>query len=408
MNNVDEILMRKTINFNGRISKEQIKRSIDNTYLINFDVTEKCNLRCEYCGFGPLYSNKGEREQRSLNVNYAYKLIDFVFENFRKNERLAKDRVVYIGFYGGEPLLCMDLIKKIVEYAEISRDLSISLRFALTTNGTLLKKHAAYLVQNNFRLLLSLDGNKIHNSYRVYPNGKESFDVVKSNIDFLQRNYTSYFKSQVHFNSVIHRRNDVSAVKEFISIEYDKIPATPSVSETGVEECMVNEFKNICKESRSDISINNVYKYIKQMDGVVYANYSDLIFTKSQNESRYPTATCIPFSKKIHMSVDGLLFPCEKTSRNYKFGCVTEEGVQIFYEDIVKEVNKRYDEIQKLCNACEQKLFCQLCIFSALEPAELTKCPNFSKEVISEGVFLEKFRNDPKLYKYLIDEYYVF
>ena len=407
MNIQKGVLLKNDMNLSGRITKEHIKKSIDDTYIINFDVTERCNLSCEYCAFGPLYSNKGVRLQRNLNVNYAYRLIDFVFEKFEKKERLYNDRVLFIGFYGGEPLMCMDLIKNIVDYAEAHCKSNIQLRFSLTTNGILLKKHAAYLELKNFRLLISIDGNKEHNRLRLFPSGKESFEVVKSNIDYLQNNYPNYFINQVYFNSVIHQKNSVSEVKDFIYKQYAKIPSTPSVTESGIEECKINDFKEIFREADKFISNNFVYKYIKNYHTTIYSNYSDILVNRKREKTYCPTATCVPFYKKIHMSVDGLIYPCERTSRNFKFGQVSEDEVVINYDEIVQKVNEKYNQIQNLCDVCERKLYCQLCIFTSQELDKPIKCSNFSSVQIDNSVFVEKLENNPELFKYLIEDYYV-
>lgn len=43
----------------------------------------------------------------------------------------------------------------------------VNFQYNMTTNGVLLHKHIDYLVENGFRLLISLDGDKINHSYRI-------------------------------------------------------------------------------------------------------------------------------------------------------------------------------------------------------------------------------------------------
>jgi len=73
----------------------------------------------------------------------------------------------------------------------------------MTTNAVLLDKYMAFLVENEFEMLISLDGNRYNDSYRMFKTGKTSFDKVVANVDRLYTKYPSYFKDKVNFNSVL-------------------------------------------------------------------------------------------------------------------------------------------------------------------------------------------------------------
>lgn len=393
------------VNLSGRLTEQHINNSLSNIYNITFDITEKCDLNCSYCAFGPLYKDKGNRQARNLDVRKAYKLIDFVHEKLKNKNGLDNKRLLFIGFYGGEPLLCIDIIKAIVSYIE-SKDFDKSIiKYTITTNATNLKKHANYLVNKNFKLLLSLDGDRKGNSYIVYKNGKESFDTVIDNIEFIQKKYPIYFQERVDFNSVIHQQNDVKTVVEFIQKKFNKVPRTPGVTESGIEDCKQDEFDGLVRKN-NQLDKDAVYKFIKGTSKTVFENYSDL-FAKESIKRYYPTATCVPFSKKIHMTVDGKLYPCERTSRNLVMGEVSLSGVTIFYEQIINEINQIFDKIEPLCNKCDRQLFCQQCILRIDNSDSKFKCPDFSMGKLNEQVFFDKFQSTPELYKYFIEDYYV-
>lgn len=68
-------------------------------------VTQNCNLRCEYCVYSGSYINRVHTNKR-MSFETAVKTIDFLAaHSLNCNE-------VSIGFYGGEPLLEIELIKK--------------------------------------------------------------------------------------------------------------------------------------------------------------------------------------------------------------------------------------------------------------------------------------------------------
>lgn len=74
-------------------------------------VTQNCNLRCKYCIYSGSYVNRTHTKKR-MSFEIAKQAVDFYFAH-----NINKDAGV-ISFYGGEPLLEMELIKKIVVYSE--------------------------------------------------------------------------------------------------------------------------------------------------------------------------------------------------------------------------------------------------------------------------------------------------
>ncbi|MEI6613449.1 MAG: radical SAM protein, partial [Chrysiogenales bacterium] len=108
---------------------------------ITLVLTERCNFSCPYC--------PQHRGKKTLKIKAITAFLDFL------QPRLAKE--VWLGFYGGEPLLCWPLIEKTVAYAE--NKYKNGFRFTLTTNGSLLKKeHILFFKENQFELVLSYDG----------------------------------------------------------------------------------------------------------------------------------------------------------------------------------------------------------------------------------------------------------
>lgn len=49
-----------------------------NTPQITFEITECCNLRCLYCGYGKLYADKDPRSGRNLPVKNAISFLSFL------------------------------------------------------------------------------------------------------------------------------------------------------------------------------------------------------------------------------------------------------------------------------------------------------------------------------------------
>lgn len=55
-----------------------IIKELANTPQITFEITDACNLKCEYCGYGKFYSDYDERKLTNLPPQKAKFLLDFL------------------------------------------------------------------------------------------------------------------------------------------------------------------------------------------------------------------------------------------------------------------------------------------------------------------------------------------
>lgn len=60
------------------LTANQIITALANTPQITFEVTDVCNLRCEYCAYGKLYSDYDKREGKMLSIETAKSFIDYM------------------------------------------------------------------------------------------------------------------------------------------------------------------------------------------------------------------------------------------------------------------------------------------------------------------------------------------
>jgi len=76
-------------------------------------------------------------------------------------------------------------------------------KFNMTINGTLLNKEKIkFLVQNQFSILISIDGPKeIHDRYRVFKNGKGTFNCLIKNLRSMKSMYPEYYNRSFLFLS---------------------------------------------------------------------------------------------------------------------------------------------------------------------------------------------------------------
>lgn len=126
--------------------------------------TGKCNLRCEYCFVYKFYEDQPEEVMTEDTANH---LLNFASRHLRRGGR--------IWFFGAEPFCGFDIIKYTVEKAVAT---PLQIQFGATTNCTLIdEEKVKFMAKHSFGVLCSLDLSKErHNKYRVYPDGRGSWD----------------------------------------------------------------------------------------------------------------------------------------------------------------------------------------------------------------------------------------
>ncbi len=199
------------------IDAEIVKENLRATPQISFEVTERCNLKCEYCGYGELYSGYEDRIGRDLPLESAKSFIAYIM---KLKESASSNRLVTstaVTFYGGEPLLNFEFIKEIVKYIDQFKSIYTQFIFNMTTNAVLLDKHIEYLVENRFFIAISLDGDETQNSFRRFPNGESTYGKIVGNVMMLKEEFPDYYNDYVSFVAVLHSKN--SKKKWRISLE---------------------------------------------------------------------------------------------------------------------------------------------------------------------------------------------
>lgn len=364
----------------SKLVPQNIQSELANLKQITFEVTENCNLRCQYCGLGSYYSSEAKEELAYLDVSKATAIIDYLLNVFRSKANYSENRTVTLSFYGGEPLLNTPLIEKVINYAENSKARGISFRYSMTTNAMLLDKHMDMLVAKNFNLLISLDGNRIHHSYRTTKMGENSFTKVIQSINLLRRKYPDFFKKNVNFNSVIHNRNSVQEVFEYFKINFNKTPYLSELNTTGITKEMRQEFLQTYRNVNESLHQSENYEEIKDVlflneptlkslaffiihnSSNVFSRYGDLL-SKNKTAQSIPTGTCYPFSRKIFITARGKILPCERISHKYALGEVTENGVNLDLVEIAEKYNSYFNKFTRMCDSCYNRGSCVQCIF---------------------------------------------
>jgi uncharacterized protein len=136
-----------------------------------------CNLCCEYCCGKSFDEPESEIKFVSTPTTPTYSPKELA-------EFLSKDNgeQVSIIFYGGEPLMNISFIEKIMSSKEIKKVVD---NFLIQTNGTLLHQLPKKYVNKFHTILVSIDGGKkITDKNR----GKGTWEKVTNNLKLIKKN----------------------------------------------------------------------------------------------------------------------------------------------------------------------------------------------------------------------------
>lgn len=265
-----------------RITRDEVLSSLVNLRQLTFEVTDACNLQCKYCGYGDLYFGYDKRETKFLAFEQGRILLDYLVSLWRTCPAHSAAPRTYLSFYGGEPLMNMDFITRMVDYVE-KLDVHRNFNFSMTTNAMLLDRYTDYLVEKRFHLLISLDGDKYGQSYRVTHDGKNSFDRVYKNVKDLQAKYPDYFTRYVEFNAVLHNRNSVARTHDFIMREFGKKPTISELNNSGIRPDKVEEFQQTYRNMIESLHESENYEKLAEEMFVAEPNTHDLLLRSSIN-----------------------------------------------------------------------------------------------------------------------------
>lgn len=332
------------------------------------NVTEDCNLRCKYCFFSEPYEYSRNRTTKMMTEEVALRSLDFYFEKMAEIKKRHPGKIAAITFYGGEPLMNFDLIKKCVEYTK-EKCPSVYM-FNITTNGMLLKgEKADFLYENGFSISVSIDGNKEnHDRNRVTENGSGSFDIVYNNIKEFQKKYPDY--ERISLVCVYDYATKIMENDKFF--EEEGLPKITFINQVASKD--TNFYDRFDEQMQRQFIAEyqealNRYLSSKR-DGNKSPNYINTLFDNGaipalmrmgSDEIRIPfmqyTGMCVP-GMKISVSADGDFFICEKMDCSKPIGSYKTGLDYGAIVNIIKQYNRSvttdcaYCPLYRSCSAC--------------------------------------------------------
>ena len=225
-----------------KVTSSDVRNNLLKLGQIVFEVTTACNFRCEYCIYSGLYEGMQTLSNDYLTFEKAKKILDYLSGIWTTGMRINA-KPIYIGFYGGEPLMNFSLVEQIVDYIE--RNWEWRVTFTMTTNAYLLDKYMEYLQRKDFFLTISLDGDQICNKLRKTKSGKETFSKVFANVMKLKEYNEDYFSRRVNFNAVFNSNSSYNSIYNFFITQFNKIPKVSQMYDAKRNESKEKLFETI-------------------------------------------------------------------------------------------------------------------------------------------------------------------
>lgn len=215
-NSDDDLLLKKCV--------ELIPPSaISNAYII---VTENCNFNCKYCFISDAVQKK--KHSKIMTTEVADKAVALLQSTY---ERQKEEYDKTITFYGGEPLLNIELIQHIMN--EIDRVRSSGrywpsdVKYAVITNGSLITNNILdILQQHNIALSISYDVDKKAHSYRVSKSNDNSYLTVRGKIELCKkRNHPFSLSITISEETIKNRKQILEEIKQInpVSIAFNML-----------------------------------------------------------------------------------------------------------------------------------------------------------------------------------------
>ena len=369
----------------------QLKYYDENILLRKFclEVTQNCNYACRYCK-RTIAAQKGEASELNMSEEIAYKGIQYYFERYtaffqkltEEKKALLLDTVPpTISWYGGEPFLNFDLIRKSAAYFKsLPWDKysipGTSLAFTANTNLSIINEDILrFLVDNNVTLFASLDGPEAeHDKCRIFPDGSGTFAIAYANLMKIKDYNPAYLQNKVTIFGVYTAEHDYKKCVDFTA----KL-GTLDTQHFAVEYAgtFVNDLKAETNYYTQELS-DGLTRFEKMVLAVKDAPDSHMnnfanIFPFAKLHTDHPAGkdhlnimlTCPMAFDNLMLAANGDYLICHKVSGTLPIGNC-ETGLDFgkllaFYQKYNTAINNA------TCKSCWNVNFCSICAAARLD-----------------------------------------
>lgn len=311
------------------------------------NIAHDCNLRCAYC-----FASTGDfgKGRKLMSYETGKKALDFLIEQSKGRVNLEVD------FFGGEPLMNFNVVKKLVEYGRSrEKEAKKNFRFTITTNGLLLDDDKIDFINKEMNnVVLSIDGRKeVNDKLRVKVDGTGCYDRIVPLYKKLveKRGDKEYYVRGTFTKYNQDFSNDVFALLDegFDQISVEPVVGDPSDPYALTEKELPQIFREYDKLSKRILDYEKTGKKFNFFHFMIDLDQGPCAIKRMRG--------CGCGNEYVAVTPDGDIYPCHQFvgMDDYKMGNV-EDGT--FNPEMKKEFAAAHIYTKPDCRECWARFYC--------------------------------------------------
>jgi len=330
---------------------EKYSPPVSNRFLraLCLNITDRCNLGCLYC-----FARSDDPGAGSMHMSSdtASKALEVLFS------LSPPEAVLQVDFFGGEPLLNFEVVKRTVAQArKMAEERNQIIRFTATTNGTLFNDEITeFLNREDFSVIISLDGPpEIHDRNRPFRDGSPSQERVLSGAGrFLEsRDYRNYY---IRGTFTPENFSLAGIARYYISQGFHNFSLEPARGKKS-EIWAVNEEHMALLEREYEELARCILSYREEGTACNFFHFN--IFSDSPLCVTRRLTGCGAGVEYLSVTPEGDIFPCHQlhTSGKFLIGNVNDSSLP-FLEKIKDTFMNAHIYTKKGCSLCWARYYC--------------------------------------------------
>ena len=311
-------------------------------------VAHDCNLRCKYCFAATGDFCMGERKLLSYEV--GKKALDWLVEKSGKRVHLEVD------FFGGEPLMNFDVMKRLVEYGRsIEEAKNKKFKFTTTTNCVLMTEEIMDFFNKEMgNVVISMDGRpEVHDRMRPTIDGKGSYAIIAEKAkEFAKRRGHQEYYVRGTFTGY---NKDFAEDVLFLADEgFEQLSIEPVVTDPACEYALREEDLPQLRQEYERLAV----AYMDRRANGKWFNFFHFNVDLAGGPCLRKRLTgCGAGNEYIAVTPDGDIYPCHQFvgREGYRMGSVLDGS---FNSELQKKFANNHVLTKEKCRDCWARFYC--------------------------------------------------